>query len=60
MERLQSWKFGDVARDTSSLVHGEHVGYVSISFAAIDVSDVGVSHFVAARNLLNGPWRREA
>jgi hypothetical protein len=42
------------------MFHGEHVGYVSISFAAIDVSDVGVSHFVAARNLLNGPWRRES
>ena len=58
-------QLGDVAGDASSLVHGEHVGGISISsdLAAVDVGErlaVGVFHFIAARNLLDRPRRREA
>src|SRR5262249_41456097 len=51
----------DVARNPPSLIHGQHIGNVSIGFclAPIDVSErlaVSVEHLVATGNLLNGPW----
>src|SRR5690349_5570312 len=58
-------QLGDVAGDTPRLVHGEHMGRVSISsgFSAIDVGkrlSVSVLHRVAARDLLNLPWGQHA
>src|SRR5262245_43121715 len=59
-------QLGNVARDVSSLVHGEHLGNVSISpgLAAIDVGEglaVSVFHFEAAGDLLNSPgWWKAA
>ena len=53
------------ARHPPCLVHGEHTGNVRvvIVLAGIEVGElfaVGVDHFEAAGQALNGPWRREA
>jgi hypothetical protein len=60
----QCGQLGDVAGNAPSLIHGQHIGYVSIGFglAPIHVSErlaVSILHFVAAWNLLNRPWWRE-
>ena len=57
----QRWQLRDVAGDAPRLVHGQHMGNVSIGFALtpIDVSEIlagSILHLVAAWNLLNGPW----
>src|SRR5262249_18048999 len=51
----------DVACYAPSLIHGQHLGNVSIGFfiTPIHVSErlaVSILHFVATWNLINGPW----
>ena len=58
-------QFGDVAGNASSLIHRQHMGYVSIGFclAPINVSErlaVSIEYLEAAWNLLDRPWGEEA
>jgi len=45
-------QLGDVACNAPSLIHGQHLGCVSIGFCLAPIN----KHLIAAWNLLNGPW----
>ena len=58
----QRRQLGDVARDAPSLVHRQHIrdSGVGPCLARIDIGQgltVGVFDFIAARYLLDSPWR---